>query len=58
LEASAPNVLAALVNGSLVIPATSRANRTVNFGFEFRPAPTAVPPCASGSLLPLAHAHP
>src|SRR5216684_652230 len=47
LEASASNLLGALVNGSLVILATCFANVFANFGFELRPVPTAVPPCAS-----------
>jgi hypothetical protein len=48
LEASASNLLRALVNGSFVIAAACFANSFANLGFELRPVPTAVPPCASG----------
>ncbi|MGY2808105.1 hypothetical protein ACVIHF_004835 [Bradyrhizobium sp. USDA 4506] len=51
MEASASNLLAALVNGSLVILATWRAKVFANRGFELRPVPTAVPPCASGKQI-------
>jgi len=47
LEASASNLLAALVNGIFVSLATCLQTPLANLGFELRPVPTASP-CASG----------
>src|SRR5260370_15324607 len=48
LEASASNLLAALVKGSFVSFATCLAKALADFRLQLRPGPAAGPPCARG----------